>query len=101
MDAVTFHRQEAKRLKDFDDVEPSILPNAAVLRKAKEQRLLERHGLLYANPILNLLQSSKQKNYTGAIHSIGLLEFFCIYWNLEQQLLYRVRSKKSNKLYDN
>lgn len=58
MDVITFRRQEAKRLKDFGDVEPSIIPNA-VLRKAKEQNLLERYGLLYTNPILNLLQSSK------------------------------------------
>lgn len=91
MDAITFRRQEAKRLKIFGDVESSILPNTAVLRKAKEQNLLERHGLLYANPVLNLLQSSKQGKYSGAIHNIGLLEFFCIYWSLEQQLL---QSKK-------
>lgn len=95
IDAITFRRQEAKRLKDFDDIELSIIPNAAVLRKAKEQRLLERHGLSYANPILNLLQSSKQGKHS-AIHNIGLLDFFCIYWNLEQQLLYRARNKKNS-----
>lgn len=31
MDAITFRREEAKRLKDFGVVEPSIIPNAAVL----------------------------------------------------------------------
>lgn len=46
IDAITFRRQEAKRLKDFGDIEPSIISNAAVLRKAKEQRLLERHRLI-------------------------------------------------------
>lgn len=59
LDAVTFRRQEAKRLKSFGDVEPSIIPNAAVIRKAKEHALIERYGFLYANPALNLLQSAK------------------------------------------
>jgi len=77
MDAITFRRLEAKRLKDFG--EPPIIPKATVLRKAKEQSLLKKHGFLYANPVLNLLQSSKQEKYSGAIHSIGILEFFCIY----------------------
>jgi len=40
MDAITFRREDAKCLKDFGDVEPSIIPNAAVLRKAKKQSLL-------------------------------------------------------------
>lgn len=31
MDAITFCRLEAKRLKDFGDVEPPIIPNATVL----------------------------------------------------------------------
>jgi len=95
MDAITFRREEAKRLKDFGDVEPSIIPNAAVLRKAKEQSLLEKHGFSYVNPVLNLLESSKQGKYCGAIHSIGLLEFFCIYWSPEQQLLYNARNTKN------
>lgn len=73
MDAITFRRQEAKRLLDFGDIEPSIIPSPAVLRKAKEQRLLESYGLLYSNLVLNLLQSSKQEKYSGAIHNIGLL----------------------------
>jgi len=46
MDAMTFRREEAKCLKDFGDVEPSIIPDAAVLRKAKKQSLLEKYGLL-------------------------------------------------------
>ena len=36
MDVITFRREEAKCLKDFGDIELSIIPNAAVLRKAKE-----------------------------------------------------------------
>jgi len=77
IDAITFRRLKAKRLKDFG--EPPIIPKATVLRKAKEQSLLKKHGFLYANPVLNLLQSPKQEKYSGAIHSIGILEFFCIY----------------------
>lgn len=95
LDAITFRRQEAKRLKDFGDVEPSIMPNAAVLRKAKEQALLEKHGFLYVNPALNLLNSAKNGKFAGAIHSIGVLEFYCIYWSPEQQLLYKIRNKKT------
>jgi len=63
IDATTFRRQEAKCLKDFGDIKSSIILNAAILRKVNEQRLLEWHGLLYANPILNLLQSSKQEKH--------------------------------------
>lgn len=94
LDVVTFRRQEAERLKDFGDIEPSIIPNSAVLRKAKEQALIEQYGFLYTNPALHLLQSAKQSKYCGAIHNVGLLEFFCIYWSIEQNLLYRSRSKK-------
>lgn len=35
MNAITFRRQKTKRLKDFDNVELSILSNSAVLQKAK------------------------------------------------------------------
>jgi len=35
MDVITFRREEAKCLKDFGDIELSIISNA-VLRKAKE-----------------------------------------------------------------
>lgn len=96
LDAVTFRRHEAKRLKDFGDVEPSIIPNSAVLLKAKEQALIDRYGFLHINPSLNLLESAKQGKYHGAIHNVGLLEFFCIYWSTEQQLLYKSRNKKNS-----
>lgn len=39
-DAITFRRDEAKRLKNFGDKNPPILPSSAVLRKAKEEILL-------------------------------------------------------------
>lgn len=95
LEAVTFRRQEAKRLKDVGDVEPSIIPSAVVLRKAKEETLMKRYGFLYTNSILNILQMAKHGKYSGYIRSIGLLEFFCIYWSSEQQVLYKSRRKKS------
>lgn len=94
-----------KRLKDFDDVKLSIFPNAPVLRKAKEHRLLERYGLLSANPILSLLQSSNLlQNILVQIYSITyrLLEFFVFIEVLSSNYYtYKARSKKSIKFYDN
>lgn len=58
-----------------------------------------RKTLSYVNPVLNLLQSSKQGKYCGAIHSIRLLEFFCIYWSPEQQLLNNARNTKNSKSF--
>lgn len=53
-DAVTFRREEARRLKKFGGKNIPILPNTTVLRKAKEQQLLKMHGLEFANPLINL-----------------------------------------------
>jgi len=58
--------------------------------------LIEQYGFLYANPALNLLQSAKQGKYCGIIHNVGLLEFFCIYWRIEN-LLYRNRRNRRNR----
>lgn len=93
-DAITFRREEAKRLKQFGDNDPPILPSSAVLRKAKEERLLKQHGLVFSNPILNLLNNAKYSKYTNCIISIGMLPFYCMYWTPEQQLLYTSRYKK-------
>lgn len=78
-DAITFRREEAKRLKEFGDKSPPILPSSTVLRKAKEERLLKQHGLLFSNPVLNLLNNAKCSRYTNSIISIGILPFFCMY----------------------
>jgi hypothetical protein len=84
-DAVTFQQSEMKRMKKFGGKNLPIVPNAATLRKAKEQQLLKLLGLEFVNPPINLLQQSKYGKYAGSIHSIGLLKFHCIYWSLEQQ----------------
>jgi len=42
-EAITFRREEAKRLKDFGDKSPPILPSLTVLRKAKEERMLKQY----------------------------------------------------------
>ena len=44
-DAVTWRRKEAARIKKFGDKNPPILPSNEVVRKAKEQRLLDKYGL--------------------------------------------------------
>lgn len=93
-DAVTFRREEAKRMKKFGGKDLPIVPSAAVLRKAKEQQLLKIHGLQFANPPMNLLHHAKYGKYAGSIHNIGLLKFNCIYWTLEQQQIYVARCKK-------
>lgn len=79
------------------DVESTITPNAAVIRKTKEQTLIERYRYRFShtNPMLNLSQSSKQGKYYVTIHNIELLEFFvsiciCIYW---YYILYRLESR--------
>lgn len=92
-DAVTFRREEAKRLKIFGTNNMPTVPNAAVLRKAKEQQLLKVHGLEFASPPMNLLHQSQYGKYAGSIHSIGLLKFHCIYWSPEQQQIYAARCK--------
>ncbi|CAH2215622.1 jg13506, partial [Pararge aegeria aegeria] len=58
-DAVVWRRQEAHRLKQFGENNPPILPSNEVVRKAKEQRLLSKYGLQFANPALNLLKSAE------------------------------------------
>lgn len=60
-DAITFRREEAKRLTQFGDKSPPILPSSTVLRKAKEEKLLKQHGLIFSNPLLNLLNNAKCK----------------------------------------
>lgn len=97
-DAVTFRREEAKRLKDFGDKNPPILPSSAVLRKPKEERLLKQH-LIFSNPILNLLDNAKHGKYAGSIISIGLLPFYCIYWIPKQQLIYITRCKNDPEAF--
>lgn len=94
-DAITYRREEAKRLKEFGDPNPPILPSSTILRKAKEQRLLQQHNLVFANPALNLLNSAKYGKYVGTIHNISLMEFSVIYWSPEQELLYKMKHKRS------
>lgn len=84
-DAITFQREETRRLKNFGGKNPAIVPNIATLRKAKEQQLLKLHGLEFVNPPLNLLHQSKYRKYAGCIYSIRLLKFHCIYWSPEHQ----------------
>lgn len=98
-EAFIFHREEAKRLKDFGDKSPPILPSSTVLRKAKEQRLLNQHSLIFSNPVLNLLNNAKHSKYIGSIINISLLLFYCMYWSREQQLLYTTRFKKDPEVF--
>lgn len=92
-DAITFRREEVKRLKQFGDKSPPILLSAAVLRKAKEERLLNQHRLIFSNPTLNLLNNTKCSKYTD-YYQYWFVTFFCMYWTREQQLLYIPRYKR-------
>lgn len=93
-DAIILRREEAGRLKKFGGKNPPMLPTTAVLRKAKEQRLLKKYGLKFSNPALNLLDSSKNGKCAGQIHFIALLKFNCIYWTPEQLQIYSARCRK-------
>lgn len=62
-DAVTLRSEEAGRLKKFGGKNPPILPSTAVLRKAKEQRLLAKYDLKFSNPALNLYNNSQKGKY--------------------------------------
>jgi len=73
-----------------------IVPNAATLRKAKEEQLLKMHGLEFVNAPLNLFHHSETGKYAGSIHSISLLKFHCIYWSAEQQQIYTARCKNNS-----
>lgn len=91
--AVTYQCQEAKRMKKFGGKNLPIVPHASTLRKAKEQQLLKQLGLESANPPLNLLNESKNGKFAGSIHSISLLNFYCMYWSPEQQQIYTARCR--------
>lgn len=94
-DAVILRREEAGRLKKFGGKNPPILPSTAVLRKAKEQRLLTKYDLKFSNSALNLYNSSQNGKYAGCIHFIGLLKFNCIYWTPEQAQIYLTRCRNN------
>lgn len=81
-------------MKKFGGKNLPIVPNAATLRKAKEQQLLKLLGLEFVNPPIYLLQQAKYGKYAGSVHSISLLKFHCIHWSPEQQQIYTVRCKK-------
>lgn len=59
-DAVIWRRKEAGRIKKFRGKNPSILPSNETVRKAKKQRLLDKYGLKFANPAMNLLKSAER-----------------------------------------
>lgn len=65
-DAIILRREEAGRLKTFGGKNPPILPSTAILRKAKEQRLLAKYDLKFSHPALNLYNSQNGK-YAGTL----------------------------------
>ncbi|CAH3883825.1 unnamed protein product [Pieris brassicae] len=83
-------------LKKIATNDPPILPTTVVVRKAKEQRLLEKFGLEFGDPALNLLKSAKYGKLVGSIRSIGLHKFNCIYCLPQQLQLYNSRFRKDN-----
>lgn len=82
-----WRRKEADKLMSFGDNEPSHLPNANVLRKAKEQRRNIDLGISVTDPIENIKQM-KYGTHAEHIHSIGLDPFFVHYWTQEQMAIY-------------
>lgn len=94
--ASVWRNEEATRLMAFDDNIPPILFDATVLRKAKQEESDKRQQLSSTDPLQNL-HIAKCTRFLRTIHNIGLNPFYCMYWSLEQQIMY----KKAHKQDDN
>jgi len=77
----------------FGDNIPPILYDATVLRKAKQAELDKRLQLHNTDPVQNL-HMAKCTRFMRTIHNIGLNPFYCMYWSLEQQLMYKKAHKQ-------
>ena len=84
--------EHASALHLNEGMDPNI-PNAAVLRKAKQEALDKCLDLKTSDPIQNLLQA-KFSMHPRTIKNIGLHLFFCHYWSDEQELLYKSACKE-------
>lgn len=77
----------------FGDNIPPIFYDATVLRKAKQAELDKRLQLCNTDPVQNL-HLAKCTRFVRTIHNIGLNPFYCMYWSLEQQLMYKKAHKQ-------
>lgn len=93
-DAITYSyvRSQAKKLINFEDSYPPILPKTTVLRKAIAEAKDKRLGLVGTKSINNII-NLKHTTHIGSIHKIGAFPFFCHYWTKEQNLLYILHYK--------
>lgn len=89
IDAITYVRNESKKIINFGDVYPPILPKTNVLRKAVNEVRDKRLGLT-GSKVLNNLVNAMHTTHVGLIHKIGLYPFSCYYWTKEQILAYKI-----------
>ncbi|EFN66884.1 120.7 kDa protein in NOF-FB transposable element, partial [Camponotus floridanus] len=95
--ASVWRNEEAKQLMTFGDNIPPILYDATVLRKAKQEEIDNKRLQLHNTDPLYNLHIAKCTRFVRTIHNIGLNPFYCMYWSLEQQIMY----KKAHKQDDN
>jgi len=89
IDAISYVRNESKKIIKFGDAYPPILPSTSVLRKAVNEVQDKRLGLT-GSKVLNNLVNAMHTTHAGFIHKIGLYPFFCYYWTEEQKLSYKI-----------
>lgn len=86
--ASVWRNEEAAKLMSFGNNIPPILYDATVLREAKQAELDKRLQLDNIDPLQNLY-IAKCIRFIRIIYYIGLNPFYCMYWLLEQQLMYK------------
>lgn len=91
--AAVWRNEEATKLMTFGDTIPPILYDTSVLRKAKQAELDKRLQLDNTDPLHNL-HMAKCTRFMRTIHNIGLNPFYCMYWSVEQQLMYKKAHKE-------
>ncbi|CAL1677483.1 unnamed protein product [Lasius platythorax] len=92
--ANVWRNEEAKKLMSFGDDIPPTLYNLTVLRKAKQEKSDKRLQLQSNTDLLHNLNIAKCTRFLRTIHNIGLNPFYCMYWSLEQLLMYKKAHKQ-------
>ncbi len=91
-------REEACKIMQFSDPEPSRIPTGNTLRILKLRILKHRANLdntLDPDPFLALLKMKLSSPYNCILHDIGLDPFFLHYWSSHELNAYRLYVKKT------
>ncbi len=96
MSASFVRRNEAKKLMEFGEREPNILPTANALRQLKFRE--KKKSFPHEHPILSLSLLKSVAPYSGVIRDIGLEEFFVHYWSKEELSCYEICSRQNRDI---